>query len=816
MIELLRSDGEIASIDMEDWCDMSGRKIGNDDVIEIPKTTRALDLSSNQFRNLASGVFQQCDNVEFLCVSKNKLDTVDGIGELNKLTLLDVSQNRLRSLDGIEKSKTLKRLLAASNHIKNVYSGPQLPLLTLLDVQKNPVKDLNFGQAFPNLFELYMDDCHLTSLNGLNEFASLQHFTARRNQIDEERVVKSSSLTNIDAEYNRIRSILPFTGMAALIYLDLTGNPLTDEGLHVKSFRSECMRALKLSKTLISRLSPVSAMFPNIETVDVSSTRLDSIEDVLNFVSNASKLRVLDTRFTPITADLYQETEEDTVWKSEAEYNEHFAQAQEQRQQYRTNILSKCKSMQMEVLDSIAITNAKSKLKSRKEFSSAAERKRYVHEMIEKYERENQKLREIVHSGKGKTSAADRLVRLLHQQNNLMKIEMADVREAMYPDEGGEETYPYVTQLIDSLLEENIHLRESRIERTHSIRTTTKEIEKNAKHHHHSKHRKHHKHKKQEKEKEKEKPHSSSSEGMTYYVPGAPPPATPQYPPDEMQEPETVKSHEFPYPRKKLKWLKYHPLPDENEPCACFETVEKEELQSIKRFQPEPDDRFEEFKYERDTGGWTEPPEKSLPISYPFNTKAIRKLPWDFEEYPPIQTRRNRPKKREPVFSATYCETLILRLAARESGYEVEPGSKEYETLLFWVEISVCSSRRVKEITKFDTSSEFGNLTQKYDDVILVMLPCDNPKEGCITDNVVVYRFVQKPPSPTPRGYLLCAASLGRQAIDRHDSLVPTNVVIKKLETEEFDSLWFRRERVESLLIRNAERIVPLYGVEMK
>ena len=857
MMAFLRSEGRLSSLQEGDVCDMSGNKMKDMKSADIPKTVKALELRDNQLRKLDGETLRACKHLKFLGCSCNKLRELSGIGSVKGLVLIDASRNRLTSLHGIEKNKQLKEIFASHNQIENVGVESEMRSVTLLDLQANPISELDFGGAFPELFELYMDECRLKSLDGLAKFQRLQHFTARGNQISGAKVVKSSSLTNIDAADNDIQSLKPFTGMDALMYLNIQGNPITDEGLFIKRYKSDCLRELILCRTRISKLTPAMEMFPNIEVVDASHTHVDDINDVLEFVAGATQLRVLDTRFTPLTNGLYEEVDDDHVWDGNNEYNRHFTQEKELREAYREKVLSQCASKSMEVLDRIGVGKRR---QDKPQKSEPKDRKQYVHEMIAKYERENQELRDILEaSGHVKVGKADRLIRLLNQQNNLIRIEMGDVREVMAPNEEQEDTYPYVTQLIESLLEENVHLRGNTIggqdisahhktlraystsERTETkIRHSAHSIE-SSKHHKHRHH--HHKHKKEgasqhpskvsKRAKTEQEPDAgdnrdnaqeNGSTSTTYYVPGAPPPATPQYPHDDVDlyHGEAGELDRYPYPLKKLKWLKFHPLPQDEEPCACFEPVEKKELQSIKRFEPDHGDTFEEGNYRREMGPWHDIPEKALPVMYPFNTTAIRKLPWDYEQYAPIRTRANKPKKHRPVLTTGYCEELIIKHPGNVfNGQTTEMSEEESEIVLFWVGSAIGFHRKVKQLSKFGFTGKYSSLESEYgcDNLVLVLVPCSDPNvylEADLESPLVCHRFLDKLPSPIPHAYLLCAVSLGRQAIDRHDSLVPTNAVLKKVSDEGFNSLWFTRDGVASILIMDTNRVVPLYGIIMK
>ena len=141
--------------------------------------------------------------------------------------------------------------------------------------------------------------------------------------------------------------------------------------------------------------------------------------------------------------------------------------------------------------------------------------------------------------------------------------------------------------------------------------------------------------------------------------------------------------------------------------------------------------------------------------------------------------------------------------------------------MLFWVGSAIGFHRKVKQLSKFGFTGKYSSLESEYgcDNLVLVLVPCSDPNvylEADLESPLVCHRFLDKLRSPIPHAYLLCAVSLGRQAIDRHDSLVPTNAVLKKVSDEGFNSLWFTRDGVASILIMDTNRVVPLYGIIMK
>ncbi|XP_033220661.1 slit homolog 1 protein-like [Belonocnema kinseyi] len=214
----------------------------------LPSSLKTLNLGTNKFKSIPSGVFRSLSNLEELLLSKNQITTLqaDVFSGLNSLKLLELWSNRISYI--------------APGSFRNLRS------LNSLYLSGNSIYFLSNGilENMEELTEIHLDE---------NKIRKIRKGTF--NQL-------CKSLTNLNIESNQLDSIEPgsFVNMPKLTYLSLRNNFLT-------VIKSGTFRGLFYLTDLSISHNPISIIeknsFSNVSTLlyfalDMTSTHLKKLE----------------------------------------------------------------------------------------------------------------------------------------------------------------------------------------------------------------------------------------------------------------------------------------------------------------------------------------------------------------------------------------------------------------------------------------------------------------------------------------------------------------------------------------------------------
>lgn len=346
---------------------------------------------------------------------------------------------------------------------------------------------------------------------------------------------------------------------------------------------------------------------------------------------------------------------------------------------------------------------------------------------------------------------------------------------------------------------------------------------------------------------------------VTYYVPETPdqnpydnsPPNMPNANLQKAPKPQIPPKKErerFPYPLEKLRYLKKHPLPENDEKPPAFGYPNTNSPKSPPRrirfihdYEKYSQPKNEGYSYWTDIeavltqermGGYNEIPPKQLPMMYPFTQMSPRKLPWDFSEVELVPTRPNKPIKPFKPKSFSYYEESILELIRipnpKDRSIPILPNTDEFEFIESFIKTCLWHPfKKLTELTRLGHSSNCLEFERSFSRIHLVLFPCNFPlkyENNPLPQTMVVHRcvtsgydliYLLKKIKKIKVSFLLCAADLGNEAIDYHPKCIPTQYRLSSLRESGFDSLFFREVGVESILILDSSRVVPLYACEM-
>ncbi len=187
---------------------------------EFCSAVEELDVSGNEVSQL-SGV---PTSVRTLLVQNNCLSSLTSWGHLQNLQYLDISGNGLESLDGLSCLAHLRELKANRNRICNLEGIFDLNALLYLELQDNEVESVDFESAeLTRLHHLDLSGNQLTTVRSASALPALQTLHLERNQLLEFGVSDGilAALRDLRISLNRIEVInLDKFPSLEVLYLD--------------------------------------------------------------------------------------------------------------------------------------------------------------------------------------------------------------------------------------------------------------------------------------------------------------------------------------------------------------------------------------------------------------------------------------------------------------------------------------------------------------------------------------------------------------------------------------------------------------------
>ncbi len=233
-------------------------------------------------------------NLEKLVIQSGSFTTLKDIAHLTKLKVLSVT-------DSVVPAEDVKYIAALPNLSELTLNGCQLSTiadlssakhLTYLDLRNNTIRDISALSGMKDLKSLYIDHNAITSLEAIAELTALE---------------------NLTASYNALASTSPLSGLYNLVTLDISRNGLMDLTGIEKLTGLKFFYASNNNLTSIDAISGCKAL----ETLDVSYNTLLNL-DVL---SGMLKLQELNFAHNEISA-LPEFSKDSALWSINGEYNQ--------------------------------------------------------------------------------------------------------------------------------------------------------------------------------------------------------------------------------------------------------------------------------------------------------------------------------------------------------------------------------------------------------------------------------------------------------------------------------------------------------------
>lgn len=226
--------------------------------------------------------------VKLDCKNKEIFGLSGSLSSYKYLQFVDLSENELENLEGISVQQFLVKANFSKNKVVSLQpfqNGNPLKFLQSLDLSKNLIEEAVFNFC-PSLKNLNLSSNSLKYLN-LAGLSKLEVLEVRQNKLDEIAYINQcEKLKNVYAAENQFQSLKAFAELPALEILHLRQNPLTSsEGFFPQ------LAALNLRNSGLAEWPELNENFPNLKIINLLDTPLAATDD---FTAQFIKKYILD------------------------------------------------------------------------------------------------------------------------------------------------------------------------------------------------------------------------------------------------------------------------------------------------------------------------------------------------------------------------------------------------------------------------------------------------------------------------------------------------------------------------------------------
>ncbi|KAI9836465.1 MAG: hypothetical protein M1819_001497 [Sarea resinae] len=284
--------------------DVSSNEIGQ--LGGVPSSLRSLRAQGNCLSNLTA--WSHLPNLQYLDVSDNSLDSLEGLQCLFHLRGLKADGNNITSLKGVLQFNGLISLSLTNNALGSVdFKGSDLKRLTTVDLRGSGIREVKNLHCLPALERLDLGDNKIRQLHvgGDGLLRNLQALRLPDNDLKNFDITPFPNIRLLDLDRNGVRNI---TGLTNAKYLDTLSwreqklsitqsSPSTTTNMNI----DECheVRSLYVSGNhlTLSTLSP-KLDFLNLQHLEVASASLQALP--ADFGHKFPNLRVLNLNFNAL------------------------------------------------------------------------------------------------------------------------------------------------------------------------------------------------------------------------------------------------------------------------------------------------------------------------------------------------------------------------------------------------------------------------------------------------------------------------------------------------------------------------------------
>lgn len=290
---------------LRDYCseleelDISNNKVGQ--LSGLPDPVRLLVAPGNCFTNLTS--WGSLHNLQYLDISKNNLESLEGFSGLVHLRELKANYNRIRNIEGVLDLNGLLSLKLKGNEIASVdFEGAELLRLEELDLNGNALVSVNGIQCLPNLETLDIGDNHIEDFTYGQEVKvpKLRTLRLSNNKLRTFNIAAFPVLELLYLDKNKISTLQSFSTAHGLQTLSLREQSESPDILNLAfSTVPEC-RKLYLSSNVCPPGGLTQPPLPllNLQYLEIAACGLSSLPHM--FSVTVPNCRVLNLNFNAI------------------------------------------------------------------------------------------------------------------------------------------------------------------------------------------------------------------------------------------------------------------------------------------------------------------------------------------------------------------------------------------------------------------------------------------------------------------------------------------------------------------------------------
>jgi internalin A len=226
-------------------------------------------------------------NLITLDLNTNRVKKLNYLDNLDSLIVLDLGFNQLNELKVNKSLTNLNYLSLRSNNVSNIEFISKFTGLTILDLANNFITDIDILKNMTNLIHLNLSFNQIENVSVLKHLNNLSSLLISHNKIYDLNSIKNvHSLIRIEANYNQLTNIDVIKHLTRLIIVELSNNRIefVDDYLFDELFS---LRRLEMSSNRIKTLKLTSNNMSNINFLNISFNRFDSVD----FMTNLFKLK---------------------------------------------------------------------------------------------------------------------------------------------------------------------------------------------------------------------------------------------------------------------------------------------------------------------------------------------------------------------------------------------------------------------------------------------------------------------------------------------------------------------------------------------
>ncbi|CAL6097929.1 leucine-rich_repeat domain-containing protein [Hexamita inflata] len=219
-------------------------------------------------------------NMAELTISNCALQSIDNIGDLAQLQLLDLSKNNILRVEVLTKLNKLKTLVLNDNININLQQVGQLVQLRELSLDSIGFSEIQFLDKLTNLQFLSMNQNKITNISSISQLKQLEKLYLSENQISEISSLKTlKKLTTLILNKNIIYNF-DLYNLTSLISLELNDNFLTN--LHpISSLKN--LQVLLLDNNNITEIYPLRNL-TSLYKLNLKNNRITDLYCLKNLI----------------------------------------------------------------------------------------------------------------------------------------------------------------------------------------------------------------------------------------------------------------------------------------------------------------------------------------------------------------------------------------------------------------------------------------------------------------------------------------------------------------------------------------------------